>query len=124
MLKSTREALPNRIITTLFVYIYFYQNRFSRNFNLPQGGTCKDSKSSSNRKFSGVTGVLSVTLDKLRAMPLVGTSHSGALGVRAPHTGASCVTSSAQCTLPGSPGQRFKTLHTVKSLHIYIKIVC
>ena len=57
MFKSTREALRNRIIiTTLFVYIYFYQSRFSRNFNLPQGGTCKDSESSSDRKLSEVTG--------------------------------------------------------------------
>ena len=77
------EALPNRIIRTiLFVYIYFfYQNRFSSNFNLPQKGACKDSEPSPNRVYSGVAGVPSVTLDKPRVMFPVGTSSSGALGV-------------------------------------------
>ena len=42
MLEITWEALPNKIIIAiLFEYIYFYQNRFYRNFNLPQGGITK-----------------------------------------------------------------------------------
>ena len=82
MLKISWETLSNRIITTiLFAYIYFYQNRFSRNLNLPQGGTCKDLKSSPNRVYSGVAGVPSMTLDKPRVMVPWGTLSRGALGV-------------------------------------------
>ena len=67
MLEITWETFPNKIIMTiLFVYTCFYQYNFSRSFSLPQGGTCKDSESSSNRQLSGVTGVLSVTLEKSR----------------------------------------------------------
>ena len=118
MLKIIGEALPNRtIITILFGYIYFYQHRFSRNFNLPQGGTCKDLKSSSNRKLSGVPGVLSMMRDEPRVIVPCGDielCYSGCLqptrrGLR----------DSFQFTLPIRPVQHFKTLQTVWSLHIH-----
>ena len=114
------EALPNRIIRTiLFVYIYFfYQNRFSSNFNLPQKGACKDSEPSPNRVYSGVAGVPSVTLDKPRVMVPVGTSSSGALCICNPHSGTLWIVSNAQCTLLLSPVQHFKILRTVWSSYI------
>ena len=68
MFEITWEALPNGIIITLSVYIYFHRNKFSRNFNLPQEITCKNSESGSNRQLLGVTGILSVTLDKLKVI--------------------------------------------------------
>ena len=122
MLKITQKTLQNQIIITiLFVYIYFYQNRFSKNFNLPQGGICKYSESSQIGNSRGsIRGSRCLVSDTGQAK-----SDGSLWGHRAVVFQVFVTThwnlliiSNGHCILLLSPVQHFTMLHCVWSLYI------